>query len=304
MIRVKSYSICMVGFLLVINSGFAQENTPSHSYQLSEVIVRELQLLREAVGADDYPVDPERQMLKRPIQVYGKGLELLYKIGYAQEKFGLARLPYKSIPTKDITPDDVYGLCVVINEEILKIKKYLAIPTTIEEVPLVSGKVPSNVYENLWRASYLTDYLSGAIKPNDVYSYTEAMIDDIKIFATAYNINFDGLKVPPKQKGVRPKDVAVQGVKNLQKLIRVEKKLGYKASIVPTMTLSRASPSDVFDVVGMLMSELAYLKSQNNIHKNAKFVAPDEKMTPAEVLQRMQYAGSLLDRTLAGVKRK
>ena len=304
MIKVKKYFVCIVGFLLVANSGFAQQKTPSHAYQLSEVIVRELRLLREAVGADDYPVDPEPQTLKRPIQVYGKGLELLYKIGYAQEKFGLAKLPYKSIPTKDITPTDVYNLCKTINGEILKMKKYLAIPTTIEEVPLVSNKVPSNVYENLWRASYLTDYLSGAIKPNDVYSYTEAMIQEINIFASAYNISFSGLKMPAKKTGVRPKDVATQGVQNLQKLIRIEKKLGYKASIVPTMTLSRASPSDVFDIVGMLMSELAYLKSQNKISKSAKFTPVDEKKTPADALQKMQYAGSLLDRTLAGVKRK
>jgi hypothetical protein len=68
--------------------------------------------------------------------------------------------------------------------------------------------------------------------------------------------------------------------------------------------LSRASPSDVFDIVGMLMSELAYLKSKNNINTKAKFVLVEEKKTPADVLQRMQYAGSLLDRTLAGVKRK
>lgn len=302
--RVNKKIIYLVGILLVSNLVFAQKITPSHAFQISEEIVRELQLLREAVGADDYPIDPEPQTLKRPIQVYGKGLELLFKIGYAQRKFGLEKLPYKSIPTQNITPKEVVELCKTIKAEILKMKQYLAIPTTIEEVPLVPNKVPSNVYENLWRASYLTDYLSGAIKPNDVYSYTETMISDVSIFAAAYQIDFKGLKVPPKKTGIRPKDVASQGVQNLQKLIRIEKKLGYKASIVPTMTLSRASPSDVFDIVGMLMSELAYLKSKNNINKKAKFVAVEEKKTPADVLQRMQYAGSLLDRTLAGVKRK
>jgi len=299
----KNY-IYMVGILFVSNLVFAQKITPSHAFQISEEIVRELSLLREAVGADDYPIDPEPQTLKRPIQVYGKGLELLFKIGYAQQKFGLEKLPYKSIPTKNITPKDVVELCKTIKAEILKMKQYLAIPTTIEDVPFASKKVPSNVYENLWRASYLTDYLSGAIKPSDVYSYTETMISDISIFAAAYKIDFKGLKTPAKKTGIRPKDVASQGVQNLQKLIRIEKKLGYKASIVPTMTLSRASPSDVFDIVGMLMSELAYLKSKNNINAKAKFVAIEEKKTPADVLQRMQYAGSLLDRTLAGVKRK
>jgi hypothetical protein len=300
----NKYIIYTLGLFLFQGIGFSQNVTPSHAYQQSEIIVRELRLLREAVGADDYPIDPEPQTLKRPIQVYGKGLELLYKIGYAQEKFGLPKLPYKSIPTKKITPSDVMSLCKTIETEILKIKTYLAIPTSIEDVPLVKSKVPSNVYENLWRASYLTDYLSGAIKPNDVYSYTEAMIGDITIFAKAYNIKFNGLKIPPLKTGIRPKDVAAQGVQNLQKLIRIEKKLGYRASIVPTMTLSRASPSDVFDIVGMLMSELAYLKSQNNITGSAKFVVAEGKKTPADVLQRMQYAGSLLDRTLAGVKRK
>lgn len=304
MIIVKNYFVLVVGFLLVSTVSFAQDKTPSDAFQISEVIVRELKLLREAVGADDYPVDPEPQTLKRPIQVYGKGLELLYKIGYAQEKFGLKKLPYHGIPTKHITPTDVYNLCKTIQVEILKMKKYLAIPTQIEDVPLVSNKVPSNVYENLWRASYLTDYLSGAIKPNDVFSYTEMMIQEVNIFASAYDISFSGLKVPAKKDGVRPKDVATQGVQNLQKLIRIEKKLGYRASIVPTMTLSRASPSDVFDIVGMLMSELAYLKSHTNIKKSAKFVDVEENKTPADVLQRMQYAGSLLDRALAGVKRK
>lgn len=300
-----------IGFLtslmlmsLVTFNVSAQDLTPSHVYQVSEQIVREIRILREAVGADDYPADPEPQTLKRPAQVYGKGIELMYKVGYAQAKFGLPSATYETFPTKSLTPTDVHGLAERVLVEVRKIKTYLAVPTPIEEVEFVDGKVPSNVYENLWRASYLMDYLSGAIKPSDVFRYVEQMIAEIDILASAYKINLVGLVEPEIKEGIRPKDVAAQGVQNLHKLIRIEKKLGYQASIVPTMTLSRATPSDVFDIIGMLMAELAFIKTEAGISETAGQAPEAIDKTPAHVLQRLEFAGSTLDRVLAGVRRQ
>jgi len=307
-----TYSNCLRQFLAVLIalsvtfSVQAQTQTPSHAYQMSEEIVREIRILREAVGADDYPSDPDQQMLKRPGQVYGKGQELLYKVGYAQRKFGLPAVEPGSIPVKQIAPSDVVNLCAQILSELRKIKTYLAVPTPIEEVQFVDGKVPSNVYENLWRASYMMDYLSGAIKPNDVFRYTNLMVEEVGILARANNINLEGVPIPEIKPNIRPKDVAAQGVQNLHKMIRIEKKLGYPSSIVPTMTLSRADPADVFDIVGMQMSELTYLKFKGGVTESAsiKDQKEVEGKVPADVLQRMEYAGSMLDRLLAGVRRK
>ena len=300
--RIKFIGLLIVTIFWAISAN-AQDLTPSHVYFVSEEIVREIRILREAVGADDYPVDPEPQTLKRPAQVYGKGVELMYKVSYAQTKFGLPPATYETIPPKNITPSDVHELATRILAEVRQIKTYLAVPTPIEEVEFVDGKVPSNVYENLWRASYLMDYLSGAIKPTDVFRYSEQMIAEINILATAYKINLADLNVPDIKEGIRPKDVAAQGVQNLHKLIRIEKKMGYQASIVPTMTLSRATPSDVFDIIGMLMAELAFIKAEAGIIEIAGQPPEVSDKTPAHVLQRLEYAGSTLDRLLAGVRR-
>jgi len=148
------------------------------------------------------------------------------------------------------------------------------------------------------------DYLSGAIKPDDVYRYVDQMINEVNIVADSYRINLTGLTIPEVKDGIRPKDVAAQGVQNLHKLIRIEKKLGFDASIVPTMTLTRASPSDVFDIVGMLMAELTIIKVNSEIIEVAEKPPAVTGKKPADVLQRMEYAGILLDRTLAGARRR
>ncbi len=301
----NSIFIAVFTYILLLSSTLsADEITPSHVYQVSEQIVREIQLLREAVGADDYPLDPDRQTLKRPIQVYGKAVELMYKVSSAQTKFGLTAAKLRTIPPVSIQPKEVYSINQEILSEIRKIKTYLAIPTSIEEVPFVDGKVPSNVYENLWRASYMMDFLSGVLLPSDVYHYAEQIIDEIELVAKKNNINLNNLPKATKKENIRPKNVAAKGVQNLQKLIRIEKKMGYNASIVPTMTLSRVTPSDVFDIMGALMAELAYIKFNMGITETPPLPPKFEGKKPADVLQRLDYAGFLLDRVLAGVRRK
>ncbi len=305
MLPVKPIVRVLAAVLLLCNiNAFAQETTPSHVFQNSERIIAEIAILREALGADDYPPDPERQTLKKPIHVYTKALEVLEKIAMAEKRLGLETVEVGQIPLTKIEPKDVYAVTARVLTELQKMKEYLAIATPIDDVPFVAGKAPSHVYENLWRASYMLDNLAGAVKPDDVYRHVRYVHYEIDLIASEFAVSFAGLPEPQIEPKARPKDVAAQGLLDLSKLVRLQKKIGMDASFVPTMTLVRATPSDAFDVANILMAELVRIKVHLGMTTPRPVYPTESGRKPADVLKLMKHAGMKLDRLVANAKRR
>ncbi|MBE9563384.1 MAG: hypothetical protein IMF12_11045, partial [Proteobacteria bacterium] len=100
-VKFISYYVVLM-FLMPVTVLAEEEKTPSHVYQVTENIVSEIGILREAIGVDDEPNEPEAQRGKTPIHVYGKGLELLEKISKAQRKLGMTPAEVGEIPLRDI----------------------------------------------------------------------------------------------------------------------------------------------------------------------------------------------------------
>ncbi len=295
--------VILTWMLVACGDVFAQSLTPSHVFQNSERIVAEIVILREALGADDYPPDPEKQTLKKPIHVYTKALEVLEKIALAEKRLGLATVEVGQVPLTPIEPQDVYNVTVRVLEELQNMKEYLAVATPIEDVPFVDGKAPSHVYENLWRASYMLDNLAGSIKPDDVYRHVRYVHFEIDLLASEFNVSFNGLPTPQVEPQVRPKDVAAQGLLNLNKLVRLQKKIGMDASFVPTMTLVRATPSDAFDITNILMAELVRIKVHLGLLTPRPVYPSETGRKPADVLRLMKHASMKLDRIVANARR-
>ena len=278
--------------------GPGQAKTPSHLYQQTENIIAEIRLLRQSLGIADAPRDPGVQVKKRPLHVYAKSLEIVEKIARAQKRLGLDPVAVPQIPLQKITSGDVFDVTQLVLQQVRRIKAKEGINQTIAPAPLTENKTPSDVYENMWRASYLMDGLAGPTDPNLVYRNTQYILSELALIAPKLGVFLNG-SAPAPLAGKTPVDVNIEGFKNLHKTSILQRKLALTPLRVPTFPGGKITPADVFDTTNMLLAELVRLKVHFGIGQARAYMAPPQGKKPADVLAQMQQIGTSLDAMLA-----
>ena len=239
--------------------------TPSHVYQATQDLISEIHLLREAMGIDDFPPEAELQEDRAPIHVYAKSLEVMKKITQSQRRLGMARGKVGQIPVKEIIPKDVLGSVQAAIRELRRSKAQLVIEDEIIPTPFEGGKTPSFVYKALGDASFLLDGLVGrSISPSDVFTRVQNIHDELELIAAKLKVALE-LEPPVVEGRNRPQDVAQQVLRAAFKTINLETRLGMDASGVPSMTLVRVTPAEVYEATGILLAEMVRIKAHLEI---------------------------------------
>lgn len=292
----RSLKILLGVFLavLIVPQAFGQGKTPSHVFQNAERLILEIKLIRKNQNLNTKTRDPGVQFNKLPIHVYGKGLEVFQKIADLQKKAGLNPSRVPTIPTRKITPSDVFSLVSKLNSAILKVKKTWGISKKIKQPRLIKGKVPSDAYQNLWRASFALDGLIPQLKPGHVYRNADYLMDELEIIrqkmgksSFSSNSNAQG-----GDRKITPKDVLVEAYKNLYRVGKLQRKLGITPFTPPNFPIGKITPSDPFDATSMMLAELVRIKIKLKIKQNyTKRDVPPGK-TPGDVLFRVVDVGS------------
>ena len=261
--------------------------TPSHVFQATQDLIAEIEVLREAMGISDYPNEAEPQEGRTPVHVYAKTLEVMRKVTRIQRKFGLTPAEVGQIPVKTIVPKDVFGSVQTITEELRRLKGQLVIEDEIQPAPFVGGKTPTFVYKNLGDASFLLDGLVGRpITPNDVYGNVLRIHDEMELIAAKLGAELE-LDPPAVNGRKRPIEVAQQMLRATYKVINLQNRLGMDASSVPTLTLVRVTPSEVFEVTNLLLAEMARMKIHLNIELPHAPLGEERNKTPADVFAQV-----------------
>lgn len=257
--------------------------TPSHVFQATSDLIAEIEILREAMGISDYPSEAEPQEGRAPVHVYAKTLEIMRKVSRVQRKFGITPSEVGQIPVKNIVPKDVFGHVQAIIEELRRVKGQLVIEDEIQPAPFEGRKTPSFVYKNLGDASFLLDGLVGRpITPNDVYGNVLRIHDEMELVAAKLGADLE-LDPPAVNGRKRPKQVAQQMLRATYKVINLQTRLGMDASSVPTLTLVRVTPSEVFEVTNLLLAEMARIKTHLNIELPHASRGEERNKTPTDV---------------------
>ena len=303
-VKFISYYVVLIFLLpiaVIANDG---KVTPSHVYQVSENIISEIEILREAIGVDDEPNEPEAQRGKTPIHVYGKGLELLEKISKAQRKLGMTPAEVGEIPLRDIKPADVFELVSAILLQLTNMKEQLVISDTIENAKFIGAKMPSDVYENLWLASYMLDGLVPPIKPKDVYRNIQYIHGEMRLIATKLDVSLD--LDPPEITGrKRLKNIGQQALFSLYKISELEKRLdGMAAASVPEVTLVRIRSSDIYDLTNMLIAEMVRIKVHLKIDLPRGEQPTPHRVKTNEVFGQMHLVVKNLEKMIKAVASK
>ena len=240
--------------------------TPSHVFQATLDLIGEIHILREELGADDYPPEAELQEDRAPVHVYAKTLEVMSKVSRVQRRLGMETAEVGQIPIKDLEPRDVLGSVAGILAELRKIKAQMVIERQIDRASFSGGKTPSMVYKNLADASFLLDGLGGGpLTPNDVYLNSRYVLDELELIAAKLRAPLS-LDVPAVEGRKTPKDVAQQVLRASYKMVNLQNRLGMDASSVPNLTLVRVTPSEVYDATNMLLAEMARIKHHLEIN--------------------------------------
>ena len=239
--------------------------TPSHVFQATLDLISEIELLREAMGVNDYPSEAEPQEDRAPVHVYSKSLEVMKKVARFQRRLGMPPGRVGQIPVKQIVPKDVLGSVTGITEQLRRVKKQLVINDKIRPASFEGAKTPSMVYKNLGDASFLLDGLVGRpLTPNDVFANVVEAHDEMELIAAKLKVAL-ALEPPVIEGRRRPKDVAQQVLRATYKVINLQTRLGMDASGVPNLTLVRVTPAEVYEATNILLAEFVRIKKHLNV---------------------------------------
>ena len=278
-----------------------EDATPSDVYRASLDVLAEIRILREELGAEDYPAEAETQDDRAPLHVYAKSLEVMGKVSRVQRRLGMPVRKVGQIPVKVIEPGDVLVSVTTILDQLREIKSQMVIAREIDPAPLVAGKTTSMVYKNLADASFLLDDLVGRpLNPNDVYLNTVHLLDDLALIANE-------LRAPVKEEAPAvegrksSKDVAQQVLRASYKMVNLQTRLGMDASSVPTLTLVRVTPTEVFDATNMLLAETMRVKHHLGIDVERAERAVSRNKQPTDVFAQVLLVIMNLDALMATV---
>ena len=278
------------GWVQSITDWFDEDDekvTPSHVFRATEDLIAEILILREELGADDYPPEAESQEDRAPIHVYAKTLEVMSKVSRVQNRLGMDAAEVGQIPIKNVEPRDVLGSVAAILAELRKIKAQMVIERPIDAAPFVGGKTPSRVYKNLADASFLLDGLAGGpLTPNDVYLNSLYLIDELELIAAKLRAPLS-LDVPGIEGRKTPKDVAQQVLRASYKMVNLQTRLGMDASSVPNLTLVRVTPSEVYDATNMLLAEMTRIKHHLSINVPRETRPEPRNKVPTDVFAQV-----------------
>ena len=279
---------------LTTSLGTAQANvSPSHVYQQTRYIIDELQQLRRFRNIDTPAREPSIQIRKLPAHVYGKGLELLEKLIRFQQSLGLSPQPLPKAKIGKVTPGDVFQLTVRIREDIQAISNNLGLTLNTPDIALKPGKLPSDVYESMWRASYLMDGLTKPIAPAYVLRNLEHIGAELTRIANQQRWNTQ-LPEAPEIANKKPFDVTLLGFHALYHMADLQKKLNMPPTKVSTFPDGKITPSDAYDTTNNLQTEVNRVKAHLGLTEHIELPALKDGITPTHVYRQMWQVAQLL----------
>ncbi len=279
--------------LLLVNALFASVKTPSDVYSESLILKQMLERLRLENGLKEPLEEIELQRDKLPRHVLQKSIEVLRKVDKYREIHGMGAITVPPVPSRDITPQDVYK-----NVERLKEEVALLLVNKADRKNFVYkqfyNKTPSDVYRELWIISLGFDALLGqGFTPTDVYAQTEQIVELIQFLRQSQREKKQ-VTLPALKANQHPNHALYKSVELIAKISKAEKKLWMHAVPIPKVEQKVISPTEVYDSLQTVIAELNRISRRLGLERDFALKAPTGKKTPADVVQNLEYAIALL----------
>ena len=232
-------------------------------------VLREIKVLRAELGVDDVPPQPEFHEDRRPAHVYVKSMEVMAKVITFQRRFGVPVGSVRDMPLSEPSPADVLAAVTDILDGLRAVKQQMVIETEVDEAVASARPTLSGAYKNLADASLLLDGLIGQpLNRDDVFGNMMAVIEELNLIATKLQVVLDA-EMPAVDGAKGSIDVAQQQLRAIYKAVSLQARLGMEPSAVPTLTMVRVTPTETFDMIGLLWAEMARIKWHLGVNVSA-----------------------------------
>lgn len=211
--------------------------------------------------------------------------------------------PQPKIPSKEINDQDVYEMVVKTLDQIKKIKNYLEIKTKVNKPKLIRNVKSSTLFKeiiNINRSlNLLLDY---SFSPSDVYGQVELANNYTLSLINFYDPNYQSANID-----FAPNKFPHQVLKKLVDSFAIIKSV-YDQTGLDSITFEvnqelfkSATPSDVYDIASLVVSELNYLHRKaprisppKEVYYSGKKIPADVFKLASELYENLSYLNKLI----------
>ena len=200
------------------------------------------------------------------------------------------------VPAREPRPADVLMLVDAARERVRAVEADLGLESEGEPPSLDPSKQPSDVFRSIVQANrQLNLLLELRFSPADVYQEVTLAVG----YAARLRSRFPGDRIPdepPRQPGKQPSDVYRVLLECLRRLGAIA-----EASALPVAHLDvtpeeieAATPSDVYDIASLVVSELAHLHRRARDLEDPRATYYPGRVFPSDVHRRALLLGAQL----------
>ncbi|MCY3819390.1 MAG: hypothetical protein OXH52_08510 [Gammaproteobacteria bacterium] len=278
----------------------APDSTWGEIASAAATVMGEIEVLRVELGVGDEPPEAELQLDRLPAHVYVKSLEVMAKVGAVQRRFGVPTGSSREIPLTEPSAVDVLASVTEIFDGIRAIKTQMIIETEVDQAVVSGFPTLAGVYKNLADSSYLLDGLIGyPLNSGDVYGNTSAIVEELSLIGTKLQVVLD-TESPAVDAPKRTIDIAQQLLRAIYKTVSLQGRLGMEASMVPTLTMVRVTPTETYDLAGLLWTEVARIKWHLGVNVPVVLDQPPTRNDRADLFAQTLLIIRNLDQLTAG----
>ncbi len=291
-----SIAFCALSMVMLLPSAVAIGNkTPSDAYQRVMQLKQQVIVLREFSNVTATWPSVEKHPGLAPRHVLQKSLEVLDKIKRLRRIRKMGPITVPLFPTRNITPNEVYDMVGRLIGELALFSELKDVALAKEIV--VTGKTPSDVYQELWNISLAMNPLLGVrgLKPTDVYSQSAKILEQVKFLRVSQSLTLD---VPPPlmTEGKRPNHTLQQAYRLLAAISQAEHNLWIEPINVPKVPRREIKPGEVYDALLIVQAELERVKFRLGIERDIAVPEVEGQKTPDDVLYNLVWATALMPR--------
>jgi hypothetical protein len=198
--------------------------------------------------------------------------------------------PAPSTPSGDIRPAHVYQVVDAALQSVRRVKETLGIDEQSKPPPRDPGKTPTDVFHSIVSANrQLNLLLERPFSPSDVFQEVTIAIG----YSARLLAHFPGATripgTPPFEPRKQPADVYRRLVGCLDRIRQIADRSNVKmlALRISETDMVEATPSDVYDIATLVVSELAHLHAQLPGSQPAREVYYPGRKFPSHVYQRV-----------------
>ncbi len=266
----------------------APQITPADVYARMSRVRGGIELIRFVMGKQKIDGAVFTVTGADPREVYFQAITMFRKanrLSFEQTR-EVASTP--ELPAGDIHPGNVLAVVNAALERINHVKERLEITTVPATQQPDSSKTPTDVFRTIVQANrQLNLLLDERFAPSDVFQQVTLAVG----YAARLRARFPGDRIPEAPElvvGKQPQDVYRRLIECFS-LIR-DIAVGSGLDILELQTSDDHSeyvtPSDVYDVASLLVSELAYIHSQLDSAKSPRQVYYPGRKFPSDIYQR------------------